>query len=582
MKKSEQGIAVVVVLIFTMVILVSIVVTASIVSLGSRVTTSGERQAYQALIAAESGLNSFSIRVGDTNYLGGLFGFPCWVQGRPVSGGDACAAASIRHISQLQLEDTATGPRADIDILALNSSKRTVTVSSTGIVPGNATKKILLDYLVYRLPLQNVAAPAALTSCPPITITGNANITGAGAPSNASPAPQGYGYKGTISALTTFSYLGTDSTQTSGSLTQGTVYPATINVADASLFDIGSFLKLGGSTFTVNEKTGTNRLTITPVPSASSLPIGGVSLNSTTSPPTAVDLVPVAIRAATSVSGTGVRLPVNDPTGFYVNDVIYVTDPLTSIQYAATVTAKGYTTTGDFNTAYLDVNLTVSAGNPALIGPGGTTIPLLPLSSANLLTAGAPVLRYVPSATSRYDISNNNNTATSSAPSIYQNNPVIGSNIGCGDALFQQIFSATKQDIYDRITPETTFPIPVTRGVHWVGNPPGGTMLNYTLNSGDLCGNGVVIVMGSLSFNGTCAAGFNGLLYVMGDLGAQGNSIVNGAIVVEGKTGSGSSADTTKVAGTPKYTYDLRAILDSSRNLSVLIMKSDPGTWRQQ
>ena len=551
-----------IILLFTVLILTSIVITASISSLSSRITTSGDRQSYQALLAAESGLNSFVVRVAAANYQGGLFGFPCWVQGRPVTGADACTSPATRNIAELQLEGTATGPRATIDILALNLANKTVTVRSTGSVPGNATKAVLLDYLVDRRPAANVAAPGALTSCPQIRIQGNSTITGYGAPSTANNPPAANSYNGTLPNITTFRYFGTNPSVTSGSLTQSTPYPATINVADAALFTVGSFLKFGNSTFTVNEKTGTNRLTISPVPDSSTVPAGGISLNST-SP---VDLVPVAIRAPVSLSGSGWRIPVNDPTGFFVQDVIYIVGPApANINYAATIFAKGYTTVGDFTTGYIDVNLSVSAGNPAV-----TLVPSvvpLTLSVLNTLPIGTPVLRYVPSATSPNAVNASNNASNNATPSIYPNNAVIQ----CGDALFQQIFSESKDTIRSRVTPTTTFPIPVTRGVHWVVG-------DVDLTSGELCGSGIVIITGSLTFNGTCTAGFRGVLYVMGDLSAQGNYNLAGAVVVEGVT----RFTQTSVAGTNTITYDLRAILDSGRDLSPLTLQSVQGTWRQQ
>ena len=564
MKRATQGIAMVVVLLFTVLILTSIVITASISSLSSRITTSGERQSYQALLAAESGLNSFVVRVAAANYQGGLFGFPCWVQGRPVTGADACTSPATRNIAELQLEGTATGPRATIDILALDSANKTVTVRSTGSVPGNATKAVLLDYLVDRRPAANVAAPGALTSCPEIRIQGNSTITGYGAPSTANNPPAANSYNGTLPNITTFRYFGTNPSVTSGSLTRSTSYPATINVADAALFTVGSFLKFGNSTFTVNEKTGTNRLTISPVPDSSTVPAGGISLNSTSPSPTQVDLVPVAIRAPVSLSGSGWRIPANDPTGFFVQDVIYIVGPApANINYAATIFAKGYTTVEDFTTGYVDVNLSVSAGHPAV-----TLVPSvvpLTLSVLNTLPIGTPVLRYVPSATSTNAV--NTGGGSNTTPNIYGNNAVIQ----CGDALFQQIFSESKDTIRSRVTPTTTFPIPVTRGVHWVVG-------DVDLTAGALCGNGIVIITGSLTFNGTCTAGFSGVLYVMGNLSAQGNFDLRGAVVVEGVT----RFTQTSVAGTNKITYDLRAILDSGRDLSPLTLQSVQGTWRQQ
>ena len=55
--RLRQGFAVPVVLLVGAVILISVVTAASVTALGSRTNVADEKSAYQALLAAESGVN---------------------------------------------------------------------------------------------------------------------------------------------------------------------------------------------------------------------------------------------------------------------------------------------------------------------------------------------------------------------------------------------------------------------------------------------------------------------------------------------------------------------------------------------
>jgi hypothetical protein len=88
--------------------------------------------------------------------------------------------------------------------------------------------------------------------------------------------------------------------------------------------------------------------------------------------------------------------------------------------------------------------------------------------------------------------------------------------------------------------------------------------------------------------NGTCSRppapglppGFQGLVYVAGDYDQQGNSVLTGAVVVEGV------ADLTKIAGTGqgrgKIAYDPKILLELRlKSQGLASVRPLAGTWRR-
>jgi hypothetical protein len=112
----------------------------------------------------------------------------------------------------------------------------------------------------------------------------------------------------------------------------------------------------------------------------------------------------------------------------------------------------------------------------------------------------------------------------------------------------------------------------------------------HLTGSKSLCGQGILVVIGDLTVNGTCSAGLQGLVYVAGDYDQQGNSVLTGAVVVEGvadlRACRGEECD-TQIAGTGqgggKIAYDpvvlLKLRLQSQGLASV---RPVAGTWRQR
>jgi Tfp pilus assembly protein PilX len=61
-RHAQQGVALVVTLLFTTIVLMIVVSTTATMTLGARKGGVNERSAYQALLAAESGINTFAVR----------------------------------------------------------------------------------------------------------------------------------------------------------------------------------------------------------------------------------------------------------------------------------------------------------------------------------------------------------------------------------------------------------------------------------------------------------------------------------------------------------------------------------------
>jgi hypothetical protein len=143
------------------------------------------------------------------------------------------------------------------------------------------------------------------------------------------------------------------------------------------------------------------------------------------------------------------------------------------------------------------------------------------------------------------------------------------------DALFQRTFGLSKEEFLERFPPQPA-------------NEFNGTLRDWKLvvvqgplrlTSNPLCGQGILVVIGDLMVNRTCYEGFQGLVYVMGDYDQQGNSVLTGAVVVEG-------GYLTKIAGTGqgrgKIAYDPMVLLKLRlKSQGLASVRPLAGTWRR-
>lgn len=573
MKHRESGFAIIIVVLMTLITLSIFVITLSLTINGSRNTASRETQSYQALLASESGINSFIARVKEGRFSGSANSIACWVQGTDPTGG-TCSPATA-NLGTLVLGTAADSPRANVNVVATDPTLSTVTVRSVGRAgtAGTAAQATLTQQITLNTPaFLNVAPPAALTSCPGITTRGNSTVVGSGT-ENSGIIPN-------LTTVTSATPSFVSSTMALG-LSSTSGWPTSITVADGSLLNAGSYIQLGTQTYAVTSKPSVNTLTIQPA-DALMLPAFGTAF---TGP---LNLIPMAVRAAPTATGTTsnaqsvYRLPVSDPTGVYVNDVLYFTQA--GVTYGVTVTGKGFIN-GDLNLGYVDVTLAPTGAGASPYDPVTGTqlagqIPGPTATNLSILASGTPVRRYIPSAMSAGTI---DGTSKGAVPTSGQFKPggIAGSStVQCGDALFAQVFSnLTKANMYDLIPAAnrmTSFSGPLNNDIYWLGpqNTPSGS--SFMLNGGTpLNGSGILIVNGDLTING---GNFTGVVYVIGNFENQGNSTINGSVIVEGNV----NLNATKVAGTMTIQYDPLAVLRSAKKLSPVSFALRNGTWSQQ
>jgi hypothetical protein len=304
-----------------------------------------------------------------------------------------------------------------------------------------------------------------------------------------------------------------------------------LTVADASLIPVGSYVQIPSptspKTYQVTGVSG-NALTLRPLsppgPTDAILPGATVSL------------IPYAVKAYDPANST---LTLSDARGLLVGQTVRVAGIQATVQSVDPST----------NQVRLEWR-----GTPPTAIPEGT--PLVPqilgaASAGSISTVGSG------------GISHDKAERSSLVPS----NP---------DALFQRTFGLTKEEFLERFPPQS-------------GGTFNGTLSGWELKvvqgplhltgSRSLCGQGILVVIGDLTVNGTCSSGFQGLVYVAGDYDQQGNSVLTGAVVVEG-------GYLTKIAGTGqgrgKIAYDPMVLLKlrlGSQGLASV--RPLAGTWRR-
>jgi hypothetical protein len=155
------------------------------------------------------------------------------------------------------------------------------------------------------------------------------------------------------------------------------------------------------------------------------------------------------------------------------------------------------------------------------------------------------------------------------------------------DALFRRTFGLTKEEFLERFPPQPGDTFNGTLS-GWELKVVRGPL--YLTGSKSLCGRGILVVIGDLTVNGTCSGGFQGLVYVAGDYDQQGNSVLTGAVVVEGvadlRACRGEECG-TKIAGTGqgrgKIAYDPMVLLKLRLQSQGLVsVRPVAGTWRRR
>jgi hypothetical protein len=303
-----------------------------------------------------------------------------------------------------------------------------------------------------------------------------------------------------------------------------------LTVADASLIPVGSYVQIPSPvaprTYLVTGVSG-NALTLRPLspPGPTDAVLPGAT----------VSLVPFAVKAYDPANST---LTLSDARGLLEEQTVRV----------AGVEARVRSVDLDTNRVRLEWR-----GTPPTAIPEGT--PLVPrilgaASAGSISTVGAGGISHGQA----------------------QYSPLVPSD---PDALFRRTFGLTKEEFLERFPPQPA-------------NTFNGTLSGWELKvvqgplrltSNPLCGQGILVVIGDLMVNRTCSTGFQGLVYVAGDYDQQGNSVLTGAVVVEG-------GYLTKIAGTGqgrgKIAYDPMVLLKLRlQSQGLASVRPLAGTWRR-
>jgi hypothetical protein len=314
-----------------------------------------------------------------------------------------------------------------------------------------------------------------------------------------------------------------------------------LTVANASLIPVGSYVQIPSpvtpKTYQVTGVSG-NALTLRP--------LSPPGLTDAILPGAGVNLVPFAVKAYDPTNST---LTLSDARGLLEEQTVRV----------AGVEARVQSVNLDTNHVRLEWR-----GTPPTTLPEGT--PLVPqilgaASARSISTSGGGQISY----------------GQAQDPTLVPSDP---------DALFQRTFGLTKEEFLERFPPQpgdtfngalSGWELKVVRGpLHLTG-------------SKSLCGQGILVVIGDLTVNGTCSTGFQGLVYVAGDYDQQGNSVLTGAVVVEGAANlqacSGQTC-ATKIAGTGQgrgeIAYDPMILLKLRlQSQGLASVRPLAGTWRR-
>ncbi|BDG19402.1 hypothetical protein TthSNM11_16050 [Thermus thermophilus] len=371
------------------------------------------------------------------------------------------------------------------------------------------------------------AIPAALTSRPHIEVKGDAQVIG-----------QDFAQAtGLLTGVTQVSL--TANLPLLQNLTQdGNL---SLSVQDASLILPGSYVQIatGGSpkTYRVESKSG-NTLTL--------MPLFTPRLTDVILPSAEVNLVQFGVKSYDPGTNT---LTLNDARGLVLGQTVRVGDYQGTIQSLDLATGK------------------------VIVAWSGT-----PPSS---ILQGTPLVPRVLGAASSLTIRTKGNGQISHGTE--ENSPMVPSD---PDELFKQVFSMSK-DTFRALHP----PVPASsfngKLADWKLTVVQGD-LNLT-GANEICGQGILVVFGNLTVNGSCGQGFQGLIYVAGDYDQQGNAVLTGAVVVEGVANlqaCNGNECWTQIAGTGqgggKIVYDplvLHRLRVASQGSAQVV--AQPGSWRR-
>ena len=544
MNRRESGFSSVLIVLMTSVVLIGVITTSATVAYTQRQDSSNEVASYAAVLASESGQETFMARSSQQPF----------ASTTPVCSGSV-SCSQVAYTGQLNTYAQSLGAISTLGgqaALQVSSVKVAGDGSLAGVElvstsrSGSDVSRVLRSYTAQHLNLKFPNVPGALTSYPGVDLGGNTTIGGRTVTDPANT--------GTIAGFV--SVTGTPG----GMLSVGTPLNVTVSSADltpAGQLRPGQYVQLpvaplNGSpatsaTFRVNNLTG-SVLNLTPV----SLPLGLSSMPAGTQPMTNV--------MNGVVSSFGTQMTVNSLEGFFPGDSVTVT--VAGVPFTTTVTVVNGSA------------LTLApwpAGTPAAF-PEGTVV----VKSTNaIVTAGG------------YSASMGQATSPGAVLTGATGGQLISSPLN--NALFQQLLGVSPATLqsYSTVYTPSSFPGAVS-GLTWLQT---GAAQRVQLNgTPKLTGSGVLVVDGDLSINdngGTCA--FSGVLVVRGNLDMKGNIEICGALIVEGVVVTQNGQNVTGLDGTDtavngtgqKVRYDPVAILKALAGAGPYAFQN-AGNWRQQ
>ena len=546
-KSREAGFSSILIILMTAVVLIGVLTTTITITLGQRKNSSNELAAYTAVLASESGQETFKARAAS----------------KPFAAATITCLGKTTQECKLIYTNLLTPYLASLGTVTTPNGQTTLSVASVNVAgdgsltgvdvlstsqSGNDAARIIRSYSSARLNVAFPRVPGALTSYPGVNISGNATVDGR---TVTDPANTGL-----------ISDFMTVQNTSAAVLLPGTPVSVTVNPQDTSRLSqlkIGQYVRLptllnglpgANATFKVGGMTG-NQLNLLPVqvPSPqSTLASGSLALTN-------------VLNGVASSLGT--QLTVSAVETFAPGDQVSVT--VAGIQYTTTVTAVN----GNAITTQA-----WPAGTPTVL-PEGTAL----VKSTNaVVTAGT------------YSGSAKQATAPGNIVSGVTGGQLITSPVN--DALFQQLLGMTPTALRrdSSIFTSANFPGAVS-GLTWLDT---GSTQSINLNGQPkLTGKGLLVVDGDLLLNqngsSTGSCDFSGVLVVRGNLRLQGNIQICGAVIVEGAVltldglnATGIDSTITDVLGTgQKVTYDPAAIMDALNGAGPYAF-TGTGNWRQQ
>ena len=553
MTRPNAGIALVVILLFTAVVLMLVVGTVAVVSLSTRSGGANERAAYQALLSAESAINTVGARAsvlppgqlplkkeGDSDW------FKRWFSNSglgTVTTPDGGATLTLTPIG---------GPgRPDLfELLARGSAGG-----------GSAFRRVAVNAKAVQIVSQRFNIGSAVTSAAPVSLRGGARVSG-----GAGALPDG--------GLYTLGRLRGNAASVPGS---ATTFSLTLDApTDVA---VGDYIKVDASTVKVTgTDAATNSVSVTRldgdgdtialVPAA---PVYGVDRPL---------LSAAALGAGLFDVGGGRTLLADDPSTLGVDEsLVYVTTRLNGTRYVlrGQVTARPGAVSDRVAVTWQAYSA-LPAAPPQWAALAGSALAAQPLPEGAALrqdTFGAVSAGAITADGSNEVISDGAVAASGRLRALDPHDTDRAMNLdGGGNDLFASVFGRRLSEML----PARAWPALPTDG-----RPLGG--LNVFEGTGvgvSLCGGGVLIVRTTLKVDGTCKEGFKGLIYVLGGYEQRGEANISGALVVEGAPGTcGSQACGVDIGG-GQITYDAGALKWAERSAAPYTLSVEPNSWRER